>query len=299
MTDESAARLAHLYRQSGDIHLLEQAVSCLASYLYVNLKRYRLPNMDEDLRSDFIAWLYPRLPSVIRQFNPEKASFNTYVNWVVRLSFRTFLKNKYSMEARQRVYEIEETTRLLSVEAEIGADSDWDSCTADANPDYGDILSRVKFSELSEKKRAILSRKVLLLACKASNYIDERSIRRVALIAGLSVEYIREKIDILREKTLEKHDRDVKTAERINGYYIRAQRCLFEMKYMDRDTARYLSLGKEYAFCLKRIQTIRKNDSRRIRTPSNRLLATTLGISRGTIDSTLASTHADGYSESP
>ncbi len=299
MTDESAARLAHLYRQSGDLQLLEQAVSCLASFLYLNLKRYRLPNLDEDLRSDFIVWLYPRLPAIIRQFNPERASFNTYVNGIVIYSYRSFQKNKYSVEARQRVYEIEETTRLLSVEAEIGEDPDWDTCTADANPDYGDILSRVKFAELSEKKRAILSRKVLLLACKSSNYIDDRSIRRVALIAGLSVDYLREKVDILREKTLEKHDRDVKTAERINGYYIRAQRCLFEMKYMDRDTARYVSLGKEYAFCLKRIQTIRKNDSRRIRTPSNRLLATTLGISRGTIDSTLASTHTDGYSESP
>ena len=68
------------------------------------------------------------------------------------------------------------------------------------------------------------------------------------------------------------------------------------MKSFEKDSIRYENLEKEYKYCIKRWNDIRNSPERKIYTPSNRFLAVTLGISRGTIDATLASVKENEYS---
>ena len=85
--------------------------------------------------------------------------------------------------------------------------------------------------------------------------------------------------------------------EQQNATYVRAQKSLFEMKYLDRDSSRYLALEKEYRYCVKRLESLRAQSLRQIRSPSNRFLAATLGMSRGTVDATLAAALQGEYPE--
>lgn len=297
MTEGTLLDRIEEYRAAGTPERKDRAVSALIEYLYEALFKFRLDGLTDDTRSDFILWMYPRFPAIVEQFNPARASFNTYLNWVVRLSYRTFIRNLYSREARQRIYEMEETTRLRSAEDEW-LDSD-EAMAGAAEKDCGYELTEIlgRTAALSEKQRTIFNRKVYLLACKAGNYLDDAQIKRVAELCGCGEDHLREKIDQLRRECGAKNDRQRRTEEKINGYYVRSQRCLYEMKLMDRDTARYESLRKEYDYCVKRLDSVRRQARRHIRVPSNRLLAATLGISRGTIDSTLASAFHHGYSD--
>lgn len=297
MTEETIHDLVMRSIESQDAK--DRAVSALAEFLYTRFYQFRLNCRDEDLRGDYLVWLYPRLAGIIVKFNPEKASLGTYLNWVIRLSFRTFMRNRYSAEAREHACETEETTRLLALETETELDRYDGFLVSDAARAYDRRDTRRDTRRLSDKKREILSRKLLLLACKSGNFIDDAQIERVARLSGYDEAYIREKIELVRKAGEKSRARAKRNVERQNGYYIRARKCLIEMKYVEPGSPRLETLEKEYRFCRMRWHTLRSGKRTRIRSPSNRFLAVTLGISRGTIDSTLAQAMKDGYAEAP
>lgn len=310
MIDEKLLEAIKEYRLNPDETRLESAVRELGTFLYGGLKRFKIDVQSDDSRSDFIAWIYPRLPGIIRHFDEDRASFNTYITWVIRLSWRTFWRNQYSRDACQRVLETEAFTTLLSVEADRSNANEWNSCTADTGKKYTrtpaspretaqaapgpkPVLKKRRKaanarSGQSPKKREIEARKVFLLACKAGNFLDEAAIGKIALLTGYDEAYIRATVAIIQDRCKVKRERMQAIREQQNATYIRAQKSLFEMKYLDRDSSRYLALEKEYRYCVKRLERLRAQSLRQIRSPSNRFLASTLGMSRGTVDATLA-----------
>jgi hypothetical protein len=270
-------------------NLLEKAVAGLGEYLYLNLTRFKLDYLTEDIRSDFILALYPRLNKIIRQFDPEKASFRTYIRSVVRLSYHTFTRNRYGCEARQKVYETEEATRLLYLEAEKSLPEDRYSMVYEDEISYFMQQALSKTDRMSKKKQEIHARKIFLLACKTGSFLDDTVIARIAELTGYKISYISDKLEHLRGECEKKNEKMKRNLERLTGFYIRKRRCLYEMKYLDKDSSRYISLEKEYRYCIKRWTDIRLRNSRQIHSPSNRFLADILGLCRGTIDTTLAS----------
>lgn len=289
MTEKSVAALVDTYKKTPGIELKEKTIAALGEFLYTNLNRFHLDYLTEDYRSDFIVTLYPRLGAIIEHFDSTKAAFGTYIRMVIRLSYRTFIKNRYGYEARQKVYETEETTRLLSIDTDQSNTDEWNSLVCENKTTYSKQIKLKETEKLSKKKKEIQGRIVFLLACKAAHYLDDSAIAQVALLSGYSQIYIREKLAEIHLECTKKRDIIQCSVEKQNSYYIRSQKCLYEMKYMDSDSSRHISLEKEYRYCTKRRDELRKKASKHIRTPSNRFLSVVLGISRGTIDATLAS----------
>ncbi len=270
----------------------KRAIDALGIFLYENLQKYRLSIRDEDTRSDFIVWLYPRFGGMIDRFNPERASFGTFLNWNVRLTFRSFCRSRYGTEARQRVYEAEEETRIRSEMAEQENSGIWELYAGEPFPG-----PRAKDSaNASRKRREIEARTLLLLACKAGYEMDDATIESVSRRTGLDAKTLRARVDLVRRQSLHCQDRLRLSREREYRYYLRASRCLYEMGQIDKATNRYQALERERAYCQRRIASIRDQIKRQQKTPSNRFLAKTLGFCRGTVDSTLAAAAQRGYS---
>ena len=297
MTEETLTELVAESRITGSEASLKQAVGELATFIYLQLHQFHVDCRNEDTRGEYIVWMYPKLEGIIERFKPERASFRTYLNWVVKLSFRTYMRNRYTQEARNRAWQSEEETRILGMDAEQETATAWNVCASEKEAGYeqAPTVSGRKRKSLSDKKKEIRARKILLLACKAGNFLDEGMIADVAAQTGYSENYIREKIEFIRKASARNRDRVRACVEKQNGYYIRARRCLIEMRYSESNSPRYAALEKEYLYCTRRWTALRKCRAARIRPPSNRFLAMALGISRGTIDSTLASAMQDGY----
>ena len=295
MKEESLIALITESRVHDDRTSQDKAVSALCEFIYTNFHQFKIDCANEDIRSDYIVWMYPRFSGIIKHYNPDKASFRTYLNWVIRLSFRTFLRSWYSAEAKQRVYEAEETTRLMSVEAEMENSGNWHENASENEAPYQNPKIRGR-KTLSTKKKEIQARKIFLLACKAGINLDDSLVWRIARKTGYSESYLRSKLDSIHLATATKRERTQMAIEKQNRYYIRAQKCLYEMKSFERSSIQYENLEKEYTYCIKRWNDIRNSPERKIYTPSNRFLAVTLGISRGTIDATLASLKENEYS---
>ncbi len=270
----------------------KRAIDALGVFLYENLQKYRLSIRDEDTRSDFIVWLYPRFGGMIDRFNPERASFGTFLNWNVRLTFRSFCRSRYGTEARQRVYEAEEETRIRSEMAEQENSGSWELYAEERSPGP----PRGGSTGATRKRREIEARTLLLLACKAGYDMDDATIESVSGHTGLDPRDLRERVERVRTQSLHCQDRLRLAREREYRYYLRASRCLFEMGQIDKATNRYQALERERAYCQRRIASIRDQIERQQKTPSNRFLAKTLGFCRGTVDATLAAAAQRGYS---
>ncbi len=297
MTEEALNGFIERYIDEPTEDSLVKAVDALGEFLYTHLKKYRLNIKNDDTRGDFIAWLYPKLPSIIQRFDPKKASFGTYINWIVRLTFRTFCRGRYGQEACQLVYQTEEETRLMSIMAEQVSTGNWEQYRPMADmPCPGG--ERRAGRRKSAKRRELEARKLLLLACKAGHLLDDKDIAHIARLSGFSEEYITGKLDMIRQKGLLACERLRVAREKEYSFYLRAQRCRFEMKDMEKDCNRYLYLEREYRYCIRRMNDLRVRISRQLVSPSNRFLANTFGYCRGTVDSTLASVQNHGYSDS-
>lgn len=294
MTEDILICMIEAYKNTPDSErhkkkaLLEKTVAGLGEFLYTHLRQFKLDYVTEDIRSDFIVALYPRFEKIITQFDAHKASFKTYLCSVVRLSYRTFTRNRYGYEARQKVYESEEATRLLCIESERFETPGGYSLVHEEEVAYVVNKTLGEAHKMSKKKKEIHARKIFLFACKSGSFLDDTSIAQISEFSGYTENYIKTKLDVVRNECHRKNEATKLTVEKQNGYYIRSRRCLYEMKYLDKTSTRYNSLEKEYRYCIKRWIIIRMQISKQSRSPSNRYLSVTLGLSRGTIDKTLA-----------
>lgn len=288
MTDEHITKIINDYKAHPGLITDEKAKEELGSYLYFHLHRFRIDCSCEDAKSDYVTWLYPRLEGIIRRFMPERAAFLTYLTWIVRSTWKSFIRQRYSKAAHERILEVEEETRLLNPDIEefIESQSITNTTACEFKPGY------------QKTSTSIRNKTLILLACKAGNYIGEEEITKVCGITGYPEEEMRGKIARIREIFSKKMQQTRISQEKKNAFYIRAQRCLYEMKYLDKETGRYARLSKEYAYCVKRMETLSSTISRSLRSPSNRLLSTLLNFPRGTIDSTLAMAHRRWYPKS-
>ena len=296
MTMEKLSDTVLSYKKEKSVLNKENAVNAMVEYLYLNLSRYRLALHDEDTRSDYITWLYPKISRIVEQFNPEKAGLRTYLNWVVHLTFKSFCRDLYGKEARQQVYLMEEQTRILSEMADRANSGQWQETLSDTGLSYPDTLrARNNKNGTSSKKQELTSRKLLLLACKSGYALDDQLIAKIVHKTGMNEDDLRNQLNFVRQRWMLSLDHVRELREKRYGYYLRAQKSLLEMKNVTSDSTRYAYLEREYAYCIKRVEYL-KNQGERLHTaPSNRFLASVLGMCRGTVDATLASVRNHEY----
>lgn len=295
MDDSTLQELVIRFKdEPGDV-TAKAAVDALSVYLFKHMEKYRLRIRDEDMRSDFIAWMYPRLRGFIDRYAPEKASLVTYLSWNVKLSFRSFCRDKLSLETRERVYECEEQTRIMSDMAEREASGIWELYASESEPATQEGSAMTPAKARSDKQREIEARTLLLLACKSGCHLDEATISMIAERCGMGLAWVRSKLDRVRQTNLLYMDNLRKAHELEYRYYLRTKRCRFELERVDERSTRHEALLKERDYCQRRLERIRHKISRQFKAPSNRYLARELGIKRGTVDSTLASAMRHGY----
>lgn len=273
------------------------AVSGLAEFVYFNLYRFKLQWFDEDTRSDFVLWLYPKFEGIVLNYNDERSSLKTYLYMMIRHCYRSFMKERFGSEARQRVFEQEEETRILSEQIDM-SDSLQCQYTGSNEPANAPQSKKNKKPELTQKRKEVLARKILLLACKCSDLVDDALILQASELTGKDTLWFSSSLERIRERTAAKRTKVRLNREKQNMYYIRALGCAYEMQELDHNTARYRLLERRHEFCLKRLESARFQARHQNRRPSNREIARILGICRGTVDSTLASAYSDRYAVS-
>lgn len=175
---------------------------------------------------------------------------------------------------------------------------EWNGTVEENSNLYGNATDDFTLNKenSSPKQKEIQARQLLLLACKSGYDINDHHIQNIVRCTGMSEEYLRKKLDSVRQRWVLSRDRLRILRERRYFFYLRSQKNLIEMEKVDPQTTRYEVLRREYQYCLKRTCDLKKQSRRLQTSPSNRFLALALGIPRGTVDSTLAAARNHEYS---
>ena len=296
------------YLQNPSDEARRQLVSAVAVAVFSNLKCILAKSYpaDEDMRSDFILWLYPQLERIIDRFDPKKASFLTYVSVSVKYRYIRFCSGRIRHEEIRRAAENEEIKFCEGFHIECGEEL----CACEIPPPYirhcaaGNlrvlpcVLERSRKSE-SAKRR--MERDVLLLALKSTFYLSEEMIDKVAAFCDVPRDELDRLLEAVRRDYGARQDAYEELRLRRYRYYIRAFTCREKLLKLlsssdSRDSERARAAEKERDFCDKQEERISHRMKRLQRDPSNRYLARLLGMPRGSVNSCLARIKKEMYS---
>ncbi|MDR1748466.1 MAG: hypothetical protein LBR47_05345, partial [Spirochaetaceae bacterium] len=151
----------------------ESAAKHIFGFVYTNPGRFNLHKLDEDTRSDFLLWLYPRFRKMLHRHDISKSGIISYIQTVVQWSYKSWVRSHSILVACDHAV----TRYSEQVYEETKDETDF---TEETEPEY---TPSGMYKKLSPKK-------ILILALKAGPFLSDHHITRLSRITGYSEEQL-------------------------------------------------------------------------------------------------------------
>ena len=280
----------------------KKAVDMLFQYLYFNLGEFGVYCANEDMRSDFLLWLYPKLDDILEGYNPDRSIFPTYLRMSLLYTWKLFLRRNREQVTYASVAQDDQQRMVKTMLDEQDGLQTYELYAASPTPSYSvspekkqSIQSTIKWER---KRKDVYTRYFLLLLCKACFYIDEHLLQTVAKHLGISVRKVRLLLEEVKDSTDNRESMYREWEAKRDFYYVRYKSATLQLRKVDEDHASVIRrLKNQQAYSYARWQRYLKYIKEYTRGPSNRELAKQLGISRTTINKDLAELKKACYGE--
>jgi hypothetical protein len=262
---QKISSLNDLYKQySWRILERKQFEGLIFEYILENHRRFHLHNWTRDECVDYLSWLYPRMSRAIDSYQETGASFEAYISAMVHWS---------SKEYRSRLADrrITENTAWALRAAE--------TAVHDNEPEY---LTEPNLNAIANP------RQILFLFLKSYYFISDDFLNRIAPHLGVDREELRKMIDKLRELRTDRDEEIRCLQERIHCQFYRCITVEKRLNAVPESSARYAKMKTQLERARVRLNTMRKRLASFRLEATNRQIADTLGIAKGTIDSSLS-----------
>ena len=230
-----------------------------------NIHQFGLPGLNRDDHDDYISWLYPRIKSAVQNYQETGASFEAYINSLVRLTVREY-------RLRQ--------TRSYAAESAAWLTRITDLYAGENEPQY-DCSTAIIDEELKRPRQH------LILVLKCCSYVSDDFLERASSRLGIEPEALKEMVG--RLKTL-RMNRLAKIDQLREKAHTQLFRCLFYeccLQTMPDTTVASAQLRLRLDQGRTRLTRIRSKLARLRLDPSNNQIAEILGIAKGTVDTAL------------
>jgi hypothetical protein len=237
-------------------------------YLLENRRDFYLAGWKEDDCVDFLCWLYPRISKAIDNYRYEGASFTAYIAAMVRLSSKEH-------RLRENEHWLTEKTYWCAASDELEVHS--------REPDYVAELVRdaPPFRQISNPRQA------LILLLKSYNFVDEEYLERAAPAVGVNKETLSGMVENLRVLRINQDAASREMKERVYCQYFRCKTFERRMNAAYIHSPRHSALKKRLERAEQRLKNMKKALNALKTGASNREVAHILGLSKGTVDSSL------------
>jgi len=271
----------------------KKAVDTLFQYVYFNLGEFGIYCGSEDMRSDFLLWLYPKLDDILDGYNPDRSIFPTYLRMSLTYSWKLFLRRNREQVTYATIAQDDQQRMFKTRQDEQDGLQSYELYAASPPPSYSispdkkqSIQNTIKWES---RKKDVYTRYFLLLLCKACFYIDEQLLRTVARHLGISMRKVRLLIEDVKELTKKRESVYREWEAKRDFYYVRYKSATLQLRKIDESHISVIRrLKNQQAYSYARWQGYLKHIKEYTRGPSNRELAKQLGISRTTINKDLA-----------
>ena len=270
----------------------KKAVDMLFQYLYFNLGEFGVYCGSEDMRSDFLLWLYPKLDTIIGDYNPDRSIFPTYLRMSLTYSWKLFLRRNREQATYDSVAQDDQQRVVKTRQEEQDGLHTYELYAASLPPSY--TVSPEKTQSIQDtirwkiKRKDIYTRYFLELLCKSCFCIDDHLLQTVAGHLGISVRKVRRLIEDVKELTDKRDTVYNEWVAKRDFYYVRYKSATLQLRKVDEAHGSVIKrLKNRQAYSYARWQGYLKRIQEYTRGPSNRVLAQQLGVSRATVNSDL------------
>ena len=270
----------------------KKAVDTLFQYLYFNLGEFGVYCGSEDMRSDFLLWLYPKLDTIIDGYNPDRSIFPTYLRMSLTYSWKLFLRRNREQATYASVAQDDQQRIVKTRQDEQNGTQNYELYAASPSPSYTVLPEKVQSIQETirweRKRKGIYTRYFLELLCKSCFCINEHLLQTVAVHLGISVRKVRLLIEEAKELTDKRDAVYNEWVAKRDFYYVRYKSATLQLRKVDEAHGSVIKrLKNRQAYSYARWQGYLKRIQEYKREPSNRVLARQLGVSRATINSDL------------
>ena len=281
----------------------KEAVDTLFQYLYFNIDEFGIYCASEDMRSDFLLWLYPKLEHIIDSYNPDRSIFTTYLRMSVSYNWKLFLRRNREQATYASIAQDDQQRTVKNILDERDELQTYELYAASPPPAYTVLPEKQQAIQETIKwkvrRRDIYSRYFLELLCKSCFCIDEHLVQTVAEHLDISVRKVKTLIEEAKALTGKRNAVYQDWAAKRDFYYVRYKSATLQLCKVDEaHTSVIRRLKKQQAYSYARWQGYLKRIQEYTRGPSNRVLAKQLGVSRATINSDLVELKKACYGKS-
>ena len=262
--------LNRLYEQYRSGTLTRTELECaLFTFIRDQPWRYKLSGWEDDERDDFISDLYPVLGKAIDSYRETGSCFDAYLYSVIRWTAVGQRFRASENAAMERAYWREKT-------AEMTCDRDDEYSAED------DGTARIADSVVSKRRRQIL-----VLTLKCCLLVSDDLCRRIAAELEISPEELREKINGLRARIAERMQRRKDLKEQAMAQYYRCLVLEAKASAVSEQCKRREKYAKSAVCARRRLEQLRAQVDRSSIEATNKEVAETLRVPKGTIDASL------------
>jgi len=239
----------------------------LFMYLRDNPHRFKLGTWLEDDRIDFLCWFYPRMSQAIDKYKPCGASFDSYLGTLIKWASIEYRAHEADCNALESACW---KARSQEIVAETEAEYMYDG---------GGFQPRKN------------PRQVLMLTLKCCSYVSDDFSKRIAGAIGMKEECLHSLLDELRKKNAIREERLRTLEERCAAQYFRCVAFEGRLKAAPEGSAHKADMEQRLEFAKRRLSSMRRRLAHTLKEATNKEIAETLGIPKGTVDSCLFAAH--------
>jgi hypothetical protein len=209
------------------------AVPTLFEAIYRYPAVFGYDELDEDARSAFLLSLYPRLPRLIKSYNPERSHFSAYVAMAVKL----YVKSWKRQAAKERATR---DSLLYCYHCESGFRSGLTA--AEQEPEYGPTIM------LNLRPSKHYADMLLVVALKCAVHLSDPQIAAIAHAAGVSPRIVCSYVADIKQKLTPKIMLRQQLVESRNRAWFYKAKYRLELERLLPGTGQYSIVEKQYAY---------------------------------------------------
>jgi hypothetical protein len=251
-------------------------------------RRFNQYRWKEDDYNDFVSWLYPRVSRAIDAYRYRGSSFETYIGSLIRWAAKEYRFIKTDNEAAEYISWAVRAPDLYACQIEPEY-PEHECVLEEALPRTGPETKQPASGNRSGTRRAPKknSRRLLILILKCYYYISDDFLERIAPLAGIEKDRLKEMIDQLRNLRLKRDEALRCMRERVYSQFFRCIIYEKRLAAMPENSAAYIRTRARLLKARERLTAMRKRLASVRPGATNRQIAEVIGVAKGTVDSTL------------
>ncbi|WP_010256165.1 hypothetical protein [Treponema primitia] len=241
-------------------------------FILDNYQQFHPYGWEKEDYMDYLCWFYPRISRAIENYQDTGASFDAYINSLVRWGSKEY-------RARETDHHVAEYACWKAKALDDAACHEEEDVYIEQEPVFDSVSN---------------PRQVLVLLLKSYHYMSSDFLDRISPALNIDKEKLRQLVEELRKLRLQREENIRELQERIHSQFYRCIVFEKKLKLAPPNSVRHEKMKRRLDRGRKRLESMRKRLSGMKIGASNRQVAQILESAKGTIDAHLYTVKAKG-----